>query len=69
MKQADVCSPVLLSLFINELAVEIINRGKHGSLLTQSLVELFIVRLLLSVCLCVKIVKCPQEHCHGWKSS
>ena len=43
VKQGDVCSPVLFSLFINELAAEIINGGKHGSLLTPSLVELFIM--------------------------
>ena len=29
-KQGDECSPVLFSLFINELALEIINNGKHG---------------------------------------
>ena len=34
VKQGDVCSPILLyfcfSLFINELALEIINHGRHG---------------------------------------
>ena len=29
VKQGDVCSPVLFSLFINEFALEIINNGKH----------------------------------------
>ena len=30
VKQGDICSPVLFSPFINELALEIINNGKHG---------------------------------------
>ena len=30
VKQGDVCSPALFSLFINELALDIINIGKHG---------------------------------------
>ena len=32
MKQGDVCSPVLFSLFINELALDVINNvnGRHG---------------------------------------
>ena len=30
VKQGDVCSLVLFSLFINELAFEIINNGKNG---------------------------------------
>ena len=31
VKQGDVCSPILFSLFINELALDIINGGKHGA--------------------------------------
>ena len=30
MKQGDVFSPVILSLFINELDLDIINNGKHS---------------------------------------
>ena len=30
VKQGDVCSPVLFSLVINDLALEIINAGRHG---------------------------------------
>ena len=29
VKQGDVCSPVLFSLFINELALNIINNGRE----------------------------------------
>ena len=43
VKQGDVCSPHLFSLFINELALDIINGGRHGSVLTPTLVELFIL--------------------------
>lgn len=41
VKQGDVCSPVLFSLFINELALEIINNGRHGA--NFQLIELFIL--------------------------
>ena len=43
VKHGDVCSPLLFSLFINELALDIINGGRHGSVLTPTLVELFIL--------------------------
>ena len=43
VKQGDVCSPVLFSLFINELALEIIHNGKHGITLSPDLIELFIL--------------------------
>ena len=45
VKQGDVCSPVLFSLFINELAVEVINRGRHGGRFTTDFLELFILLL------------------------
>ena len=35
VKQGNVCSPVLFSLFINELALDIIKGGKHGTILNQ----------------------------------
>jgi hypothetical protein len=38
VKQGDSCSPVLFSIFINELAVEVIRNGKHG---VNFLVDLF----------------------------
>jgi len=35
VKLGKVCSPVLFSLFINELALDIIKGGKHGTILNQ----------------------------------
>lgn len=43
VKQGDVCSPVLFSLFINELAFEIINNGKHGVSFSSIFVDLVIL--------------------------
>ena len=45
VKQGDVCSPVLFSLFINELALEIIQNGKHGATFGNDFIELFILLL------------------------
>eukprot|EP00745_Piridium_sociabile_P006919 TRINITY_DN14433_c0_g1_i2.p1 TRINITY_DN14433_c0_g1~~TRINITY_DN14433_c0_g1_i2.p1 ORF type:complete len:494 (+),score=25.16 TRINITY_DN14433_c0_g1_i2:66-1484(+) len=45
VKQGDACSPVLFSLFINELAVDVINNGRHGALLSLDAFELFILLL------------------------
>jgi len=43
VKQGDVCSPILFSLFINELALEIMNNGRHGLTLNPDILELFIL--------------------------
>ena len=43
VKQGEVCSPVLFTLFIEELANEIRNRGRHGIQLFPDLTELFIL--------------------------
>ena len=43
LKQGEVCSPVLFSLFINELAREILQRGRHGIQLIADLIEIFIL--------------------------
>ena len=43
VEQGDTCSPVLFSLFINELALERINNGRHGAILNPKFIELFIV--------------------------
>lgn len=43
VKQGYVCTPVLFSLFINELAFEIINNGKHGVSFSSIFVDLVIL--------------------------
>ena len=43
VKQGDVCSPVLFSLFINELALDIIYNGRHGVSLSSDFVQLVIL--------------------------
>ena len=43
VKQGDVCSPVLFSLFINELALDIIYNGRHGVSLSNDFVQLVIL--------------------------
>ena len=40
LKQGGICSPVLFSLFINELANEIMQRGRHGEQLIPDLIEI-----------------------------
>ena len=42
VKQGDVCSPVLFSLFINDLDLDIINNGRHGLSLNSDFVQLVI---------------------------
>ena len=43
LKQGEVCSPVLFSLFINELARETDQQGMHGIQLIPDLIEIFIL--------------------------
>ena len=45
VKQGDVCSPILFSLFINELALQMIDKGRHGSCFMVDAFELFILLL------------------------
>lgn len=45
VKQGDVCSPILFSLFINELAIQVINHGRHGVQFGLDAFELFILLL------------------------
>ena len=42
-KQGDVCSPVLFSLFINDLALEIIENGRLGATLTPDVELCFLL--------------------------
>ena len=43
LKQGEITSPILFSIFINELANEIILHGKHGIQLMPDLIEIFIL--------------------------
>ena len=43
LKQGDICSPILFSLFIDELANEIMERGSQGIQLMTDLVQIFIL--------------------------
>ena len=43
LKQGEVCSPVLFSLFIKKLAREIFQRGRQGIQLIADLIEIFIL--------------------------
>jgi len=43
LKQGDICSPILFSLFINEFAIEIIQNGKHGITLSPELIQILIM--------------------------
>ena len=56
VKKGDVCSPVLFSLFINELAVKIIEKGKHGATLTIDYLELSILLLADDIALLAETV-------------
>lgn len=51
VKQGDACSPILFSLFINELAKEIIKNGRHGARLSPNVIELFILLLANDIAL------------------
>ena len=51
LKQGDICSPVLFSMFIDELANEIMERSRHGIKLTPDLVQIFILLLAYNVIL------------------
>jgi hypothetical protein len=45
VKQGDVCSPILFSLFINELAIQVIINGRHGVTFSVDTFQLFIMLL------------------------
>ena len=54
VKQGDICSPVLFSLYINELAMEITNSGRHGVMLDTY--ELLALLLADDIILCSETV-------------
>ena len=43
LKQGDRCSPILFSLLINELANEIVLKGKHGITLSPDILQILIM--------------------------
>ena len=43
LKQGDSCSPILFSLLINELANEIVLKGKHGITLSPDILQILIM--------------------------
>jgi hypothetical protein len=45
VKQGCICSPILFSLFINELALKVISKGRHGLTLSLDAFTLFIMLL------------------------
>ena len=56
MKQGDVCSPVLFSLFINELVLEVIQNGTQGASFINDYFELFILLLADDVLLSETVI-------------
>ena len=54
VKQGDICSPVLFSLYINELAMEITKSGRHGVMLDTY--ELLALLLADDIILCSETV-------------
>ena len=64
LKQGCLVSPVLFSFLINELASEIVLRGKHGIQLLPREIELFLLMFaddiaLLSSSRIIEPAKCP----------
>ena len=54
VKQGDICSPVLFSLYINELAIDIIKNGRHGVVFDAF--ELFVLLFADDIVLCSETV-------------
>ena len=43
LKQGEICSPIIFSLYINELTKEIVNKGIHGIQLSPDVVQILIL--------------------------
>ena len=54
VKQGDICSPILFSLYINELAIDLIENGRHGVFF--DVYELFVLLLADDIILCSETV-------------
>ena len=54
VKQGDICSPILFSLYINELAVDLTENGRHGVFFDAY--ELFVLLLADDIILCSETV-------------
>ena len=56
VKQGDILSPILFTLFINELAIDVIKNGRHGVTLSNDAFELFILLLADDIVLLAETV-------------
>ena len=61
LKQGDSCSPVLFSLLINEIANEIVLKGKHGITLSPDILQILIMLFADIVLLSNTIVGLQQQ--------
>ena len=65
MKQGGICSPLLFSLFlvfINDIAKEIVQRGRHGIQLIPDLIDIFILMFADGVILMSDLVHCGLQN-------
>ena len=72
VNQGDICSPVLFSLFIQELTTEVIDAGRHGASFSKELLEIFILLLADDIVLIAETVVGLQNQlqlqvCHAQK--
>ena len=51
LKQWDICSPILFSMFTDEIANEIMEHGRHGIQLRPDLVQIVILMFAYDVIL------------------
>ena len=67
VKQGDICSPVLFSLYINELAIDMMRKGRHG--VTFDSYELFTLLFADDIVLCSETVVGLQNQLNVLHSS